>query len=366
MDQEMKRNPKVLFVLKHRENTWGPYSDIPPNKGKGEEMSSGLFNSARFVCEALKGTGKVDAKLVHVQDNSFIDREVTLFRPDIVIIEAYWVVPSKFLDLLPLHPKVKWIIRNHSEIPFAAQEGVVMDWTIEYLRHPNVFVSANSYRSLRDMTIMVNSAFPERKDRVVFFPNIYAHDHKKRGAEKVEDEYLDAACFGAIRPLKNHLMQAIAALKFAELKGKKLRFHINGGRIEGAGSKEILKNLRMLFSKLSGHELVEHGWYPHEQFLEVLKTMDIGLQVSFSETFNIVGADMTHVGLPIVTSKEVLWSPRHTQADPTDSRDIIRKMLRVWWMRKLAIHQVICQRSLDNYSKHSLHQWLKEIEDLYH
>ena len=88
----------------------------------------------------------------------------------------------------------------------------------------------------------------------------------------------------------------------------------------------------------------------------------MGLQVSFSETFNIVGADMAHVGLPIVCSKEVLWAPCFVCADPTSSKDIYRKMCQVWLLRKLRIHQIFCQWSLDSYSTESLSQWFAELD----
>ena len=108
---------KVLFILKHRDTYWGDYSSTTT-------LSSGLSNSAQFVCDALNLSGEITAKLVQVEDNNQIDKEVTLFRPDVCIIEAYWVVPEKFGVLIPLHPQVKWVVRNHSEIPFLAQEGI--------------------------------------------------------------------------------------------------------------------------------------------------------------------------------------------------------------------------------------------------
>lgn len=349
---------KVQFILKHRESYWGK------EETKKVSLSSGLFNSASFIVDALNGFTKVEAEICHVVDNNGIDKEVTRFKPDIAIIEAYWVVPEKFEILHKLHPNIQWVIRNHSEIPFAAQEGVIMDWTLKYLNYPNVHVSGNSHRSYRDMSILVDAVFPEQGKEVVYLPNIYPKLHYNFHCVKKEDEYLDVACFGAIRPLKNHLMQAVASIEFAERLGKKLRFHVNGGRVEGAGSQEVLKNLRNLFEKLPEGELVEHGWYPHEEFLEVLKKMDMGLQVSFSETFNIVGADMVHVGLPIVASKEVLWSPWLVQADPTDSEDIVSQMEFVWAWRKIALPQWLCQRALDRYSSRSLVQWVREIKRL--
>ena len=341
---------KVQFILKRRDSYWNS-NDKPAIYS----LSSGLLNSATFVCDALNTTKEIEAEIVQVVDNNCIDREVTRFRPNIVIIEAFWVVPEKFEILTKLHPTVKWIVRNHSEIPFAAQEGIIMDWSLRYLKYKNVNIATNSNRAFDDMSILVKSVYLNECKEVIYLPNMYPTIGHTSKLCKKENEYLDVACFGAIRPLKNQLLQAVASIKFAENKHKKLRFHVNGGRVEGGSiSENILKNLRCLFQKLPNHELVEHGWYPHDEFLEVLKQMDIGLQVSFSETYNIVSADMVHVGLPIVTSKESLWSPDIIHADPTSSKDIFKKMNLMWFFKHTGLLQRLSHRFLNKYSKYSL------------
>jgi hypothetical protein len=121
--------------------------------------------------------------------------------------------------------------------------------------------------------------------------------------------------------LKNHLIQAIAAIKFAKTIGKKLHFHINGNRIEQKGE-SVVRNLTGLFTQISdqGHELIFHDWCEREEFLSVCSKMDIGMQVSISETFNIVGADIISQGVPLVGSKEIPWidcsfAPKSTQTE---------------------------------------------------
>src|ERR1035437_8193029 len=109
---------RVLFIAKKGQRYSGVY---------GYAASSGLLNSATFVEEMLHNLG-VGAKVVHVVDNNDIDRAVTQYQPDVVIIEALWVIPSKFYVLTQLHPRVQWVIRVHSEIPFLAQEGMAMQW----------------------------------------------------------------------------------------------------------------------------------------------------------------------------------------------------------------------------------------------
>ena len=114
------KQSKILFILKIKQN-YGATNDYSIG------LSTGLYNSAQFMNEMLIDGG-FDSQMVSVIDNNDIDREVTLHKPTHVIIEALWVVPSKFEVLCKLHPNVKWVIRLHSEIPFLANEGMAMDW----------------------------------------------------------------------------------------------------------------------------------------------------------------------------------------------------------------------------------------------
>ena len=92
---------RVLFICKKRHI----YSQQTQTN-----ISSGLYNSAKFVVDMLQNN-MIDAKLVDVIDNNCIDKEVAKYRPTHVIIEALWVTPDKFDILQKLHPRVKWIIR---------------------------------------------------------------------------------------------------------------------------------------------------------------------------------------------------------------------------------------------------------------
>ena len=94
------KQPKLLFILKRRE-------DFDPTKHTVTGMQTGLFNSASFVSNMLVAEG-VDSVMELAIDNNCIDRLITKHKPTHVIIEALWVVPSKFHELCKLHPKVKW------------------------------------------------------------------------------------------------------------------------------------------------------------------------------------------------------------------------------------------------------------------
>jgi len=279
----------------------------------------------------MLGSAHFAVKLVQVIDNNSIDREVHLYKPTHVIIEALWCQPDKFTILQKLHPTVKWIVRGHSDIPFLSQEGVALEWITGYMKYENVSFACNSVRSYRDIRALVMSQAPlltptalDRK--ILFLPNYYP-DHRHQLRRKQVDGYLDIACFGAIRPLKNQLIQAVAATEYARRSNRRLRFHVNASRTEQRGD-NVLKNLRALFAS-TGNELVEHPWMPHREFLHILSGMDCALQVSFTETFNIVAADAISVGLPIVASDQVSWLSPLSMAQPTDSNDIVDKLVLV-------------------------------------
>ena len=51
------------------------------------------------------------------------------------------------------------------------------------------------------------------------------------------------------------------------------------------------------------------------------------MQSSFSETFNIVGADLISQGVPLVGSKEIPWCNPIYSASATETSDIVKALL---------------------------------------
>jgi len=310
---------RVLFILKRRE-------DFNPEKHTKIGLITGLYNSASFMSDLLNDF-KIESKLVVVTDNNCIDREITLYRPTHVIIEALWVVPDKFYILQKIHPTVKWIIRIHSELPFMANEGMAFRWFGDYINYKNIILAPNAPRMYREMLVFLRSKtgwdFKELNRKLVYLPNYYPQKYVKTSKINYDKEYIDISCFGAVRPLKNHLTQVIAAIDFCESINKKLAFHINTGRVEMKGE-PVLNNVRGVFEHVydRGHKLITHEWMPRDEFLNLCYQMDLGLQVSFSETFNIVGADHIVQGVPIVGSSEIPWSFSLFNANPVDSISI--------------------------------------------
>ena len=341
---------RVLFILKKRDNQVG---DLP--------ISTGLYNSANFVNEMLVKNGIV-SKLVVVHDNNSIDREVTQFRPTHVIIEAVWVVPQKFDILQRLHPKVKWIIRIHSDMPFMACEGNAMDWILDYVQFENVRVSPNAPKMLYDIQTVCVGKYGTLDRDIIYLPNYYPTAMKPPKTIDYDKPWVDVSCFGAIRPLKNQLTQAVAAVDFVQKigAGKRLRLHMNTGRVEGNGM-PVDHNLRGLFQQLNPtrYELVFHTWMNHEKFLEVASQMDIAMQVSFSETFNIVGADQVTQGVPFLGCDEIPWYTQGPVA-VNDAQEIRDRLLDIYEhpIRNAKINQ----HDLTKYVEASERTWLSFFE----
>lgn len=349
------KKPIILFILKRRE-------DFDPVKHNVNGLSTGLFNSATFMVDMLNNNG-VDARIEIAIDNNCIDRLVTKHRPTHVVIEALWVVPTKFIILSKLHPTVKWIVRIHSEMPFLAGEGMALNWLGDYSQFPNLYIGVNAPRMLSEIQtyLQIKNQWTDAitNDRVYYMPNFYPQEYSSK-EYMINKEYIDIGCFGAVRPLKNHILQAIASIKFAEHIGKKLHFHINGGRTEMKGE-PVLNNLRALFEQLydRGHRLIEAEWTPRDGFLKICKKMDIGLQVSFSETFNIVGADIISQGVPLVGSIEIPWMDKTYTARAQYSDEIFNTLLLTHSDPQKNV--LSNQQKLTEYTNHTLEVWLTKF-----
>ncbi len=330
---------KILFILKKR-SKYG--------------VSYGLVNSCKFVAKALKHYG-IECVIEEVIDNNCIDSVCHKHKPSHVFIEALWVVPEKFHVLMKLYPKTEWYVRIHSQTPFLSNEGVAFQWLLSYQKlareHKKFHIASNAKMFVSDLkrSFNINAAYT---------PNIYLFEKKNYNFPWQDHDRLDIGCFGAIRPFKNIVTQALAAIAFARKNNKKLRFHINASRFENHGE-NILKNLRAIF-KGTPYELHEHDWMNHEDFIKLVRKMDLGLQVSFTETFNIVAADFVAQHIPVIGSKEIEWLFPWYQAKPTDLKDIENKISFAYHSKVLHFHR-LNEVMLNKHNNESIKAWLNVL-----
>lgn len=309
----------------------------------------GLNNSADFITEALNESGYHTTYMPVVDGNS-IDAAVSTTGAKIVLIEALWATPEKLEELAKLHKTVSWIVRIHSNIPFLALEGMAIDWIKKMLIIPRVTVVCNNLQTSLELSAVFHEKIP-------YLPNVYLRPSycpkKVLGKDCSNSEVIDVSCFGAIRPFKNHLTQGVAAIWAANKQGQILNFHINATRVEQRGD-SILRNLVALFDG-TRHNLVMHGWQDHATFLNTVSSMDLCMQVSFTESFNIVAADHVHVGVPVLVSPEISWLDSKRGVNPTKCEEIANGVINSLRHDKKEIKSN--HTDLSNYNNSSLRTW---------
>ncbi len=326
--------------------------------GYGYSQPTGLINAANLLSVALK-TINVDSRVIVIDGENEIDNRLYTLRPEHTVIEALWITPEKLEELAVKYRDTKFSIRVHSKTPFLSQDSDAMDSISQYMdiakRNPNVKLSSNNKYFVDDISKASGFKFD-------YLPNIYPiPEHRRHPKEFFSPKRQDIhiGCFGAIRPMKNHLQQATAAIRFADAIGKKLYFHINNDQVEENDS-NIVRNLRGLFKANGRHELVEHGWMPNEEFLDLVVQMDVTMQVSMSESFNLTIGDAISNDVPSIGSTDIDWLPSELKAIPTDTDDIVKKLARAWSYGYTAENR----RSLGKYNHKAIRIWRKYLDKL--
>lgn len=291
----------------------------------------GLINSAEFIRNYLNTVDNVQAWVEEVTLEDQVDALIILHNPTLVVFEAPWVSPAKLKALADEYPLKTFVVRVHSQVAFLSSDS-------------DAFLKLNSIFKLKktgflSTQLFGSSLFPHYENIIVatnnlefkqqiesalgyeiqYLPNIY-RDFTVTLPMRVDNSFINIGCFGGLRPLKNQVFQAICAIRAANTLGKILNFYINAS-IEDIATNPIYQNLFDLF-KYTDHNLFVHEWLTHEEFLTLISTLDLGLQVSFSETFNIVAADFVSSGIPIIVSDSISWLPINYQSSTINSAEL--------------------------------------------
>ena len=328
---------KVLFILREKQYSMSM-------------VSYGLMNSAIPVAEHLRSIG-CQCKIVQVIDANFIDHEVYEYKPDIVIIEAVWVEAAKLKELMAIkaYNHIQWIVRVHSNMGFLASEPHSIKVLQDYiaLDERRLVISFNNDDFERSISNAWDYTF-------TYLPNIVRLDEPESDF-KEEKDHMHVGCFGALRLLKNQSFQAICAMQAANQLEKKLYFHVTP-HFWGDSKDPILEGLRHIFQD-SKHELKVHNWMSLDKFIELIRKMDFGLQLSYTESFNIVSADFVNCGKLIIVSDAISWMPKSLKVSATDYKEVVDKIVYVYQQRNNNFVKGIQRRSLREYNDTAKRAW---------
>jgi len=270
-----------------------------------------------------------------------------------VIISAPWLSEMDMESLIEGFPRIQFVIESHSNVGFLQADPLGMRHLLDALElaktHDNIRVGGNSLRFVRWMEKVY-------KTKIVYLPNLYPLSGV---VEKTWDgvSTVKIGIFGAIRPLKNFMTAAAGAAAIQAILDVPVEIHMSFGG-EGDGG-DVGRAIVAMCSGIQGITLVKHPWRPWEEFVEIVGKMDLLLQPSYTESFNMVTADGIYCGVPSVVSSAITWVPEDWKADSDDAMDIARVGVNLLSQSCAALEGFRCiERQNDEGVKH----WLQYLQ----
>jgi hypothetical protein len=238
-----------------------------------------------------------------------------------VIISAPWIPARDLQDLANEFTETFFAVNCHSNVGFLQADpgGVkLVRETLELeMGTHNIRLAGNSRRFCR----WIEATFG---GRCYYLPNLYfLHGKAERQRSFCGGETLRIGVFGAVRPLKNLMSAAGAALEISRKLRVPLELWLSGGRAEGGGE-TVLAAVKEMVSGLPNVDLIINDWQSWPNFRKTVAHMHLLLQPSYTESFNMVTADGVAEGVASVVSEAIDWAPADWKADVDDALDIAR------------------------------------------
>jgi hypothetical protein len=213
---------------------------------------------------------------------------------DVVLLQAPTFRRGCIEQLLEIGCTVCLVI--HSTISFLQVEEEAFDNVQEYLQisHPRFFLA-------NPCCYEVVGFLSYAKANVIYLPNTYNSIIKPRKRKRNHD-FIRIALFCAYRPFKN-IMTQITACSIL-YKYLPIELHLLESKMNS-----VYHNTLSLLSNMN-FPFVLHPQCSNSEMHQILEQMDIGLQVSYSETFSyIIYEHMIH-GTPTVSSTTVPFATK--------------------------------------------------------
>ena len=309
----------------------------------------GLGVAALKNAEYLNARG-YDATVVAAKHNIDVVEAIREHGFTHVIISAPWL-SSLDVDSMVRHFKdVKFGIIAHSNIGFLqADPGALLllrKYALISKEVPNLFIGGNSF-------IFANWFSEVYGTERLVLPNLYEVEEREIFHNQC-DEVIRIGSFGAIRPQKNVMTAAAAAMLLAEQTGRPVEFNVSTGREDGGGG-VILNAIRQMMTQIPGIELVERHWSNWMEFKRTIRHMDILFQMSYTESFNMVTADGVSEGVPSVTSDAIVWVPDNWKAQADNVYSVVEIAKHMLRHREHEVHEG--REALRKHNHHGFQFW---------
>ena len=277
----------------------------------------GLGVAALANAEYLNSHGE-HATVFPVRHNIDIVREIKEYAAEHkhplthVVISAPWISTRDMGAIVEHFPMIQFVVVSHSNVGFLQADPAGIHLLRDYielsLKFDNLSVGGNSKR----FTDWITEAYDVH---AVLLPNMYPI---RPFARKKNSDVIKIGSFGAIRPLKNQLTAAAAAVTISKRLDLSVEFHLSAGREEGGGN-IVLNSIQQMTEDIPNFKLALDGWRGWLEFKELVAEMDLLIHPSYTESFNIVTADGVSQGVPTVGSEAIHWLPKEWKADSDDA-----------------------------------------------
>jgi hypothetical protein len=241
--------------------------------------------------------------------------------PTHVIISAPWIATQEINAMAVAHPEVLFAVVSHSNVAFLAADphGIRLLRECSDLQHVthNVRVGGVTEKFTDWATVAW------RTD-AAWLPNLYDLSEAVTPQRRQwGGGTLRIGLFGANRVLKNATTAAAAAAELAMTLRVPTELHVSQENCDGAQTNVLAE----LVGTVPNLKLVRAGWLPWPEFRRLVRQMDLMLQPSFTESFNVVTADGIAEGVPSVVSDAIDWAPRRWKAVADEPRDVAKVAL---------------------------------------
>ena len=285
---------------------------------------TGLNVAGFATAEVLKEAG-INVSVFPVRHNVDLVNAIDKYKEEHgeplthVIISAPWLSIHDLKALLTNFSYIHFVVLSHSNVGFLQADFEGVRLLRQYIRlrneYPNLSVGGNSERFVEWLRETFHGD-------AVLLPNLYPlHRKQMKPVPVVGDAQrtIKIGAFGAVRPQKNFMTAAAAAVSIQRHLRVPVEFHMSTGGEED-GNFTSLAIEQML--EESDVTLIRHPWRYWDDFIEVVGSMDLLIQVSYTESFNMITADGINAGVPSVVSPAISWAPFLWTADPDNAKEV--------------------------------------------
>jgi hypothetical protein len=271
--------------------------------------------------------------------------------PSHVVVSAPWIGTHELSALVHHFTDTQFAVVSHSNVGFLQADANGMRLLREYAHLEqathNFRVAGNCQKFVRWFTAAYHVA-------AAYLPNLYPIEPRPRHPKTWQHNgVLRIGAFGAIRPLKNHMTAAAAAIAIANRLHADVELHMSAGRTEGGGD-TVMRAIRAMTAGLPNLVLKEVGWATWPEFRAKVSHMHLLLNLSYSESHNMVCADGIHEGVPSVVSEAIDWVPPNWTASFDDANDVADRAVALLHDPFAARHGLEC---LDTHNRQGVLAW---------